>query len=499
MFLVLGISSTVWFLIRVIPKPSRAAYPCMQASAPIMSAFVLYLLTLFGGIGAWMKAKTFLKNKKYGYATLFIFLLLVCIMTFTIQNSDRIYSQVIAIVNPPLMMEGANKPVGIAKGIFPGRVVWVHKPGVATWDEQTGFWFEDRWNSQQKANEMIQQAITSLTGEKTDINAWKKLFSHFNKINNRGNGGYKQNEKIAIKINQNNTSSHDNSQNINASPQLVYALIRSLVMDGRIPQKNITVFDASRFITNFLFNKCHIDFPEVVFVDNSGGEGRVKSTYDKNVITYSKDNGVLARGIVTCATQADYLIDMALLKGHTGQGVTLCAKNWYGATDIDKNWKNNAHNNFNQDRDGKSKYMTFTDFMGHKEFGGKTILYLIDGLYGSKSVGGAPKPKWNMKPFNGNWPCSLLASQDPVAIDAVGIDFIAAEWPDVNNIAYSDAYLLESAKADNPPSGTFYDPEGDGIRLKSLGVFEHWNNADKKQYNKNLGKKTGIELIAVEN
>jgi len=41
MFLGVGLSSTVWFLIRVIPKPSRAAYPCMQASAPVMSAFVL--------------------------------------------------------------------------------------------------------------------------------------------------------------------------------------------------------------------------------------------------------------------------------------------------------------------------------------------------------------------------------------------------------------------------------------------------------------------------
>ena len=48
-FLILGIISTIWFLIRVIPKPSRAAYPCMRVAAPIMSGFVLYLLSL-GGI-----------------------------------------------------------------------------------------------------------------------------------------------------------------------------------------------------------------------------------------------------------------------------------------------------------------------------------------------------------------------------------------------------------------------------------------------------------------
>jgi hypothetical protein len=38
-FILLGISSTVWFLIRVIPKPQRANYPCMQAAAPMMSGF----------------------------------------------------------------------------------------------------------------------------------------------------------------------------------------------------------------------------------------------------------------------------------------------------------------------------------------------------------------------------------------------------------------------------------------------------------------------------
>ena len=49
LFSIMGIFSTLWFLIRVIPKPSRAAYPCMQVAAPIMSGFFIYLLSL-GGI-----------------------------------------------------------------------------------------------------------------------------------------------------------------------------------------------------------------------------------------------------------------------------------------------------------------------------------------------------------------------------------------------------------------------------------------------------------------
>ncbi|MBN2275187.1 MAG: T9SS type A sorting domain-containing protein [Bacteroidales bacterium] len=60
-----------------------------------------------------------------------------------------------------------------------------------------------------------------------------------------------------------------------------------------------------------------------------------------------------------------------------------------------------------------------------------------------------------------------------------------------------DNYLHEAAQAGNPPSGTVYDPENDGIPLGSLGVHEHWNNATDKQYSRNLGTGEGIELIKI--
>jgi len=58
-----------------------------------------------------------------------------------------------------------------------------------------------------------------------------------------------------------------------------------------------------------------------------------------------------------------------------------------------------------------------------------------------------------------------------------------------------DNYLHEAALADDPPSGTFYDPEGDGTGLSSLGVHEHWDNPEDRQYSRNLGTGEGIELI----
>jgi hypothetical protein len=142
--------------------------------------------------------------------------------------------------------------------------------------------------------------------------------------------------------------------------------------------------------------------------------------------------------------------------------------------------------------------MTFVDFMGHEYLGEKTILWFIDGLYGSKNVGGEPIGSWSLPPFKNEWACSLFASQDGVAIDAVGIDFLVSQFPDMPDVNYSDSYLIEAALADNAPSGTKYDPEGDGKLLSSLGVFEHWNNPTEKQYSRNLGKNDGIELEYVK-
>jgi hypothetical protein len=52
--------------------------------------------------------------------------------------------------------------------------------------------------------------------------------------------------------------------------------------------------------------------------------------------------------------------------------------------------------------------------------------------------------------------------------------------------------------ANNPPSGTKYDPENDGKGLQSLGVHEHWNNPVERKYSRNMGKTKGIELLTVK-
>jgi hypothetical protein len=145
-------------------------------------------------------------------------------------------------------------------------------------------------------------------------------------------------------------------------------------------------------------------------------------------------------------------------------------------------------------------YNSLVDLIGHKELGGKTVLYLIDGLYASKhnEYRLDPTCKWESAPFNGHWTSSLFASQDGIAIDSVALDFLRSE-PTLSTIVTGavDNYLHEAAQANKPPSKTVYDPNKDGKPLASQGVHEHWNNATDKKYSRNLGTGTGIELVSV--
>lgn len=385
--------------------------------------------------------------------------------------------------SPKLFVE-PNKPLGVGRGIFPGRVSWVHAPGVAKWDGQTGLWVEDRWNDQMKADAMIRQTVMNLTDKDAPSDAWKALFKHFNKQHNKGNKGYKRGEKIAIKLNMNNAITHHDTIELNSSPFITLALVRSLVHDAGVAQEDIILCEPSRAITDSIYNKVHREFPNVIFIDNIGGNGRIKCEYYPEQITYSADNGKMARGLAKCIVDAHYLINSALLKTHSGPGVTLTSKNWYGATDIALMWRKNAHNNFSADkRHGKPGYKTFVDFIAHKDLGQKTLLFIIDGTYGSRDVNGAPSPKWQKEPFNNDWACSIIASQDEIACDAVAMDILIGEWPEFGSFNYCDEYLREAASIPNAPSGTVYKQDGKVLN-QPLGLLEHWNNAKERKYTK---------------
>ena len=72
-------------------------------------------------------------------------------------------------------------------------------------------------------------------------------------------------------------------------------------------------------------------------------------------------------------------------------------------------------------------YRTLVDLMGHPHIGGRTILYLVDGLYAGRHPKSLSPIELRTAPFNDDSSSSLFVSQDPVAIDSVGFDFLWTE------------------------------------------------------------------------
>lgn len=80
--IVLGFFALCWFLIRVIPKPSRASYPCQRAAFPLASAFVLWLFATLSSALLFIQFKKKLSENKWAYASLFVVLFGVSIILY---------------------------------------------------------------------------------------------------------------------------------------------------------------------------------------------------------------------------------------------------------------------------------------------------------------------------------------------------------------------------------------------------------------------------------
>ena len=504
-----GLLALVWFLIRVIPKPSRAAYPCQRVAFPLASGFVIWLTGVLGSIAAIRKAKRSFAQSRY-----VLCVILVAVSVGSIWLAQSITAQKAVLAGEPV----ANAPMGTAKGLHPGRVVWVHDPDATDWDGPgDGHWWQSTHTSQAVVNEMMSGVIKTLGGEKSSAAAWDKLFRYFNKTHGKGNVGYKTGEKIIVKVNfvgcirvwnsRPVTAIEDynlrNSDYMNTSPQMIIALLRQLVNEVGADQADITVGDTLCYFPNEYYKMCHDKFPNVRYLEYLGKFGRTAAKSSSVPLYWSTPDAAEKKTdyLPQSYVQADYLINLANLKSHNDQaGITLCAKNHYGSL-VRKPARMLEYYDMHKDlpytTPGNGRYRPLVDLMGHKHLGGKTMLYLIDGLYAGKHAKERAPRKWNSRPFNGDWTSSLFASQDPVAIDSVGFDFLRTEWDDAPHKSGTNDYLIESALANNPPSGTFYDPDhkGNVARLASLGVYEHWNNPTDKQYSRNLKTGTGIELV----
>ena len=502
---IVGLLSLVWFLIRVIPKPSRAMYPCQRMAMPLASGFVAWLIGVAGSVIAFRKAKGLLHQSR---APLAIACLVAMVGFGALALMNMPEKDVVAAEQPGLA------PIGKAKGIHPGRVVWVHDPEATNWNGPgNGHLWQDEHTNPAVCDQMMSKALRSLTGESTDAKAWDALFRYYNNGRGKGDVGYKRGEKVTIKVNFVGFIRTTDAVNpetyalqgwvdyMNTAPQIIAALLRQLTEVAGVKQSDIAVGDTLAYFAKDYYDMLHKQFPDVTYIDCKGAAGRTRTGPSSVPFHWSCDTQASKLDYVpTVFVEAEYLINLANLKAHPSAGVTLCAKNHYGSLirlPYERGYYD-MHKDFHKDT---GRYRTLVDLMGHSQIGGKTVLYLIDGLYGGVHYAEQLPRRFQSAPFNNDWTSSLLASQDPVAIDSVGVDILQAETPihKYSRMGGTDDYLHEAALADNPPSGTFYDPDhkGDVVRLASLGVHEHWNNPNDRQYSRNLGKEEGIELVKV--
>jgi len=487
------------------------------------SAWVLWILSLAGSTLLWRRGRAQSRHSRFLRAWICAGAALAAALVAVVSLPER---PILAGLTEP------HGPLGVAKGIHPGRVVWVHAPDATDWAgyHSTDPWWQPNHTDLAVVEEMIAQAIRGVAGETSDAAAWEAIFRHFNEARGNGRRGYQAGEKIAIKINLTTCNGADPKtyekpaslrNAIDNSPQMLLAFLRQLVYAARVPPGNISLGDPTGLFPNYLWNALHPEFPEVQYFDTVGGAGRVRTEFSSTPFYWSTTaaNGKRSDYVPAPFAEASYVINFAILKGHSS-GITVCGKNHYGSLlrtpagslrgVADAEYYNMHLSLPNAEwSPGMGHYRAVVDLMGHRELGGKTLLYLIDGLFAGYYWDSHPY-LWKTMPFgdgtNGDWPSSLFASQDPVAIDSVAHDFLASEWPNVVSGGVgapgslqggAEDYLHEAALAEAPPSGSFYDPEKDGVRLASLGTHEHWNNAQDKLYSRNLGLNQGIELMAL--
>lgn len=532
---VAGLLATIWFLVRVIPKPSRAGYPCMRAAAPLMSGFVIYMLAFTSSFAAFSKSRNLFRRKKFLPAAMFVLAGIVAAGVFFVAHNQQPVLAKTAVINEP--PDGANNPMGEGQGIFPGRVIWAwnpdatnadctNKPGNAFWDYKN--------NDTLVIRGMAEESILELTGETSLKSAWDAIFTSHNLKKNRGNRSYQPTEKIFMKINQGTASwlltaqekangfALQQSGNIQPSwrathyattetgPFVVLNILRQLVNVAGVPQENIYIGDPMSNIYDHNFRVWYNEFPEVNYIDKTTENFHrtfIMESLDP-AMEYSDKGARIAEKTERYFEEmenADYLINFACLKSHVRGGVTLNAKNHFGS--ITRSGAGHLHpalvstssNGLDQSNTGYNKYRVLVDIMGHEKLGGNTMLFVVEGLFGGSESEVKPPRKWKMAPFNSDWTNSIFMSVDQVALESVCYDFLRTEFNGVNqpeaypNWVGVDDYLHQAADKTNWPQGIAYNPDGKG-ELKSLGIHEHWNDAVNKQYSRNLGMDKGIEL-----
>lgn len=328
------------------------------------------------------------------------------------------------------------------------RVVHVRSASATDWD------FGDDWYGdhvdQTAVNRMVDEGLTRLTGTTSRADAWGALLPNF-----------QIGQRVAIKVNFNNCLSEGCAGNaIDALIEPVNSVIRGLVARG-VAATDIWVYDVThawhdgRIPPRFIAG---CDFTGIHFAAYVGEVNPYSATEKVHFNTPPGGPAIQDLPLCNVLVDAHYLINMPIVKSHPFTGVTLGFKNHFGS--FDRCDYTHVYTPgcpptiYSCDYD--SNYSPLIDIYLNSHIRDKTILTMGDCLFGAWS-----DPTWKPTPwvtFGYSAPNSLFFARDPVAIECVMTDVLAAE---TNLLPATDDYLRLAGEAE---LGTYErgDPWGGG-------------------------------------
>jgi hypothetical protein len=329
-------------------------------------------------------------------------------------------------------------------------VVHAHSPEATSWDYATG-WYGDYVN-QAVVDAMTDRGLMALTDTTTPADAWDALLP-----------AYTAGQKVAIKVNLNNAGCTDSDNVIDALPQPVNSVIRGLKTIG-VAESNIFVYDVTigmhdGAMPERLVDKIATLYPAVQYDAHASGCATTLhlgySTTEKIHFNVPAGKPAISdRPVCNVLVNADYLINMPIMKKHGGAGVTLSFKNHFGSFEHCDyvHWSVGPGGG-----DYTPNYNGLVDIYNNTHIKDKTVLTVGDALYGGRINNYEVPSRWSS--FANQSPNSLFFSVDPVAIDSVMVDFLAEEGGVRSG---SDDYLVLAAAS-------------------GLGVYERWDASHQYQ------------------
>ena len=206
------------------------------------------------------------------------------------------------------------------------RVVQVHDGLAARWPKTTGYYRD--FVDQQTLFVMLDEAVKALKGLSLE-QAWQAVFPL----------SAPETRSLVIKVNCNNALDPvDGAGNIiDAVPEPAVAVIRGFVLAGGLSANahiyDLTTGSGARYLAPWFRDKVRAYFPDAQFDSTGTGAGSSSSAFDPRThVTWDPAyvNTPPDTEISGLALNADYIVDIPIVKRHSQANVTLGYKNHLG-------------------------------------------------------------------------------------------------------------------------------------------------------------------------